>query len=97
VKKKEPKIHPKGYDFSEYLKCFEDYNAAVKKYGAGKIQLVISTHWCSEGYWIEPRGNEINKETDYVYTGSQVDRLFKRVSKGIEKAKAAKKEPGLIL
>jgi hypothetical protein len=56
------------------------------------MQLVISTHPYTSGYWIEYRGSEVTPG-DHVYTGKRVDALEKRII--AEHKRAAKKERGI--
>lgn len=82
------------FHFSDWEKLFAQWKLKKHIFSDTK-QLVISTHWASEGYWIEPKSKEVNSLTDYVYTGEAVDALEDRVRKGIKEA--GKFAPGLIL
>lgn len=77
-------FNPIHFHFSEWKECFNQCRALDK--AKTNYQLVISTHWATEGYWVEPKGN-ILTEGDHLYTGKKVYALESRVEKTIADAK----------
>lgn len=48
------------------------------------IYFILSTHWCTEGYWIE-KGFPEPKDDEYIYsTEQEVRALYGRIKSGIE-------------
>lgn len=66
------------FPFKEWETVFKMWRNNYEDYKDTR-QLVISTHWASEGYWIEPKGKEINPVTDFVYKEDEVFLLEERV------------------
>jgi len=86
----------KHFEFEDWHKCFAYFDEMAKQ-EIKNLRLVISTHWASEGYWIENTTEEVSSE-DYVYTPEEVPALMERVKDGIEQAKIqGMLGPGLIL
>lgn len=86
-----PGIEP-GY----WRQCFEAYRECETEHGADNIQLVLSTHWASEGYWIEAKGKDLSAE-DYAYTGTEVWEFYERLKTEIEAAEKEGRHPKFTL
>lgn len=72
------------YEFRQWKECFATWRRNLPLYG-NAMQLVISTHQYTSGYYIEERGKELT-QTDICYVGKEVDKLEKRIIKEHEKA-----------
>ena len=81
------------FEFMDWKKCFQTWRSEEMIHG-DNIQLVVSTHPYSSGYWIEKKGNKLSTK-DYCYIGKEVYDLEKRVIKGI--ALAEKEHSGVTL
>ena len=43
-----------SYKFMDWRKAFDHFRKEEKE-NPGENQLVISTHWATSGYWVEPK------------------------------------------
>jgi hypothetical protein len=89
------KFDPIHFSFKEWKECFQQcrqFDKAKKNY-----QMIISTHWATEGYWVEPKGNLLG-ESDHLYVGKKIYALEERVKKAVEQAeKNNSSAVGLVL
>jgi hypothetical protein len=69
------------FEFKDWKECFQSWKDNIKIYD--DMQMVISTHSLTSGYWIEKKGTHLT-QGDIAYTGSQVDELEKRIIEEIE-------------
>jgi hypothetical protein len=83
------------FDFKDWKECFTTWKENLPIYG-DNMQMVISTHWASAGYWIEHLGKELT-HGDTVYVGKEVMELEMRVKRGIKQAEESHTAPCLIL
>lgn len=83
------------FEFRHWKECFEAWHSAVPIYGDA-IQLVVSTHHYTSGYYIEEKGKELTAG-DMCYTGKQVNAFEKRIIKEFEKAEKQKRGVRFIL
>lgn len=95
MKTPQPEISQMFFEFNQYNEAFSAWHENLPIY-EDKMQMVISTHEYTSGYWIEHAGKEYNPVTDYCYTGDEVIALEKRVRKEIENRKITGKR-GIIL
>lgn len=72
------------YEFTQWKDAFSKYYELEKQF-PNKVQLVISSHFCTSGYWVEPLNTTITP-LDERYSGISVNQLEDRVRKEIEKA-----------
>lgn len=79
------KIKTMSYEFKDWKLAFKTFREKEEKF-KDQIQLTISTDWTTSGYWIEPVGCPV-KDGEKTYTGEEVYKLEKRVTKEIELAK----------
>ena len=93
MKTENEEISQMAFEFKDWEKCFSTWRKNEAIYNDA-MQLVISTHWASQGYWIEAKGKKINPRTDYVYVGQQVYELETRVKQALS---INNFNPGLIL
>lgn len=70
--------HFKLKDWQKAFDCFD-------KWGADKVQLVLSTHPYTQGYWLEDRGVQVYDDLDFLYVGEEVYELRKRVEDALAK------------
>lgn len=79
----------KRFSFAQYKEAFEYFEKFKEN-----AQLVISTHWASEGYWVEPIGTKVSDiSVDFIYKNNEVENLKNRVERKIKSGKVN----GLIL
>ena len=84
------------FEFKDWKDCLNSWRDNLELYGEKNMQLVISTHPITSGYYIETRGKELTKG-DHKYCGKKVFEQEKRVKAAIEKAKKNHTSPPLIL
>lgn len=91
--KTEP-ITQMNFDFKDWKECFKVLRDNLEIYG-DEMQLVISTHFLTSGYWIEEKGKDLTK-TDIVYTGNEIFELEKRIEEEIILAEKENRSPNFI-
>jgi hypothetical protein len=79
------------------LRDYENVFLYLKSLKKEKVQLIVSTHWATQGYWIEPLGTTVTSEEDFLYRGKEILGLEKRVRKEIKEAKIENRNPKFIL
>lgn len=89
-------IEERHYKFMDWIKCFEYTKSMMYKHGKNNVSLIISEHWATSGYWVEQTGTSTTlSESDHVYCGDDILRLFDRVTIAVKES--GQTSPGLIL
>ena len=83
------------FEFKDWKECFKSWKDNIKFYGEENMQLIISTHSFTSGYWIEARGKELT-DSDIIYVGKKVVDLENRFMKEIELAEKEKRGVNFI-
>ena len=73
------------FEFYRWREAFDYYEQCCDLYGIDKVQFILSTHWCTSGYWIEPIGNKLGELSDR-YNYNEVFELKKRIEGEINRA-----------
>lgn len=81
------------FEFCQWIDAFKKYHELE---GTENLRMVISTHWATQGYWIETSTEEVSFH-DYQYVGKEVIALEKRVTDAIKQQDKDGLPPGLIL
>ena len=77
------------FDFKDWEKCFKRCFELLEQ--GVEIQLVISTHQYSSGYWIENKTAPIEIAGNYFYqTKFAIKELYGRVCNYVEKERKGK-------
>lgn len=90
--KKSETITQMYFEFRHWKECFQKWKDIALVHGDENMQMVISTHPYTSGYYIEKFGTKLT-DSDICYTGKQVDKLEKRIIK--EHHQAEKQERGV--
>ena len=92
-------FEPLFYPFMEWEQCIEAVRKMQERYGVDKVQLVLSTHWTTSGYWVEYEGTEfspIGLIYDVKYVGDQITEFVGRLVTEHEYRKNPKHKPRFI-
>lgn len=82
------------WEFRHWEDCFKQWEELVKKHGNKAFRLVISTHWTTSGYWIEPNFKPFKKNgNDIPYYEAEILSLRRRVRKEINNAALEERMP----
>lgn len=84
-------ITPRTFEFKEWKDCFETW-CGDEPVSSEQMQLVISTHPYTSGYYIEAKGTELTKG-DLCYTGKEIYELERRVIAEIALAEREERSP----
>lgn len=82
------------FDFKEWQQAFEMYSEMERQF-PNQVQFVISSFWCTSGYWVEPLNTPLTP-LDQYYAGASVYDLKTRIEKEIAKAQKEQRMPHLI-
>lgn len=83
------------FEFNQFEEMVEVWNDNVSLYGDA-MQLVISRHPYSSGYWIEANGKELTDQRDRAFTGEAAKDIIQRIEKEIREAKEEGRTANLI-
>lgn len=86
-----------NFEFKDYKKAFDTFRNYVDTYGIENIQMVVSEHPYSSGYWLESSGSQVYNALDHRYTGDEVFELEKRVIAKLQDKNVGKHHNVLIL
>lgn len=78
------------FEFKDWRACFALFEHLAMN-NTPNLRLVVSTHWATEGYWIEDHTESV-PPMDFVYTPDEYVELKERVE-----AEQNNPAPGLIL
>lgn len=72
-----------NFAFRDYKDAFDKFREYERLHGSENVQMVVSEHPYSAGYWIESSNVQVYRVTDHKYTRQEVYDLEIRVEKGI--------------
>lgn len=87
---------PLFFDTQDWELAQSKLNEVAKEHGEDGVQLVMSNHPFTSGYWIEKSGVEVTSPLDMVYSYTEGVKLFENIAEEIKQARQESRMPKLI-